>query len=412
MRRTLGVALVLAACSGFEAACQPPPAPVPVEARLGELWREYTARYIRSTGEVVDPLRDGHVSSEAQSYAMLRAVLMRDRATFDRVYAWTRTHLRRADGLHAWLWDPAAQRIVDANTATDGDIDIAWALALASVTFTEPRHAEDAAAIVVAIRRHASLSLPSWRASRGQPDGGAWFPSAGNWAGPERIVNLSYFYPYVTPWFERLDPGHGWHQVDDIGFDLLEQALAPPAVLPADFNRVDDAGRLLALPEGHMLSAAFSYDSIRIVWRLELACRLGTARACRRVDTLLDRLVGIHARDRGFFTRYTTDGVARNDERSISFEGAMLPAFARRQPAMARDWRAGRLGARALDTLAAADNRYYDANWVWFGLALADDVLVSRLPQAGQLPPRRQAMLGDAGRPGTDGQPLPSHRDR
>lgn len=348
-------------------------------SRLAQLWREYTVRYIRPSGEVGDPSRDGHVTSEAQSYAMLRAVLMRDRTTFDRVYGWTRAHLRRDDGLHAWLWDPATRRVLDANAATDGDIDIAWALALASVIFAEPTYADEAAAIVVAIRTHASLDV-----------GARWLTSAGNWAGPERVVNLSYFYPYAAAWFERLDPGHGWLRSNDVGYDLLDQALRGPNTLPPDFNRVGDDGTLLPLPDGHALSGAFSYDSIRIVWRLELACRLGQARACELVERLVTRLAAIHERDGGFYTRYGADGTAKNAERALCFEGAMLPAMQRRRPALARQWRAGRLDDAALDALGTADDRYYDANWIWFGLALSEGVFEARLPSLEQLRRRRR----------------------
>ena len=126
------------------------------DARLAALWTGYRERHIRPSGEVVDPWRQGRVSSEAQSYALLRAVWMRDRSTFERVHAWTDAHLRRPDGLYSWLWDPAEARIVDANSATDADIDIAYALAMASIVFDRPAYAAQAREIVRAIRTHAS----------------------------------------------------------------------------------------------------------------------------------------------------------------------------------------------------------------------------------------------------------------
>ena len=41
----------------------------------------------------------------------------------------------------------------------------------------------------------------------GQP---RWFPTAGNWANNERLVNLSYFLPYAYPEFDKLDPEGQW----------------------------------------------------------------------------------------------------------------------------------------------------------------------------------------------------------
>jgi len=368
--------LLLAALTG--AACRPAAAPRSADARLEALWRAYLRAYVRDSGEVVDPLRDGRVSSEAQSYAMVRAVWMRDRDTFERVDRWTARHLRREDGLHAWLWDPTAQRIVDANSATDGDVEIAFALAMASVVFERPEYATRARDIVLAIRTHASMPVGD----------GEWFPSAGNWAGPERIVNLSYFYPYATPWFDRLDPEGGWSAVATRGYALVGAALAAgPVSLPADFAVLRPDGRLAPLPPGHMLSAVFSYDSIRIPWRMDLACRLhGDKRACELAATLGGRLAALYARDGEFVTRYDPrKGVALNRESSLSFAGALLPAVQRAAPPIATALRAARLDEASLDTLMRADDRYYDANWVWFGLAAVDGSIAARTPKVEDL---------------------------
>src|SRR5206468_11130592 len=132
---------------------------------------------------VRDPLRGGRVTSEAQSYALLQAAWLRDADTFERVRTWTDDNLKRPDGLYAWLWDPRdGGRVIDVNTATDGDTDIAFALVIAADAFNRPDYRAEAQEIVKAIRAHASLRLKT-----------GWFPSAGNWAAAERIANLSYF---------------------------------------------------------------------------------------------------------------------------------------------------------------------------------------------------------------------------
>jgi endo-1,4-beta-D-glucanase Y len=341
------------------------------EARLAALWSGYRERHIRPAGEVVDPWRQGRVTSEAQSYALLRAVWMRDRSTFERVHAWTDQHLRRPDGLYSWLWDPAEARVIDANSATDADIDIAYALAMASIAFDRPAYATQARDIVRSIRTHAAVATDA-----------GWFPAAGNWAGAERVINLSYFYPYAAPWFERLDPGQGWAQMSAIGYGLLEQALAAaPTSLPADFNLLQQDGTLRSLPEKHALSASFSYDAIRISWRLDVACRMTRdAAACRASEALTRRLLVLLRRDGRFVTQYNAVGVAGTGEESLSFYAAFLPAFTRVAPDVAREWRSTRFADDAIDALIAADNRYYDANWTWFGLAAADGLLEARTP--------------------------------
>jgi endo-1,4-beta-D-glucanase Y len=354
------------------------PSPQPVPSSLDALWVSYKNRYITPAGAAVDPSRRNDVTSEAQSYALLQAVWMRDQATFDRVWSWTQSQLKRPDGLYSWHWSPTTGGIVDVNNATDGDVDLALALAMASVVFERPAYARSAREIVQAIRASASL-----RTRRG------WFPSAGNWADDERVINLSYFYPYAAPWFERLDPGAGWDATRELGHTLVEQALdAGPAALPADFNVLTPAGNLAPLPEGHALSQAFSYDAMRIAWRLELACSLQRdARACRVSETLGARLVAHYRRHGRIVTQYSPTGVAATMHESTSFYAALLPVVTRIAPDVAREWRRTHLGPDALDTLMGAGDRYYDANWVWFGLAAADGFIHSRTPSIDALRP-------------------------
>jgi endo-1,4-beta-D-glucanase Y len=361
------LALVLAGCGG---ACRSRPAVTPA-AQLDTLWTAYRNRHITADGAVVDPRRQGHVTSEAQSYALVRAVWMGDRATFRRVIAWTEVHLARPDGLHAWLWDPVTGRVLDPNTATDGDLDIAYALAMASVAFDHPPYAEQARRLIRAIRTRASITTTA-----------GWFPSAGNWAQDERVINLSYFYPYAVPWFEQLDPGVGWDETKALGYDLVKQALdAGPDALPADFNILTADGILQPLPAQHPLSRVFSYDAMRIGWRLELACgSLRDSRACQLSEALAQRMRTRFERDHRLVTQYSPAGTALNDEQSTSFYAAFLPAFTRMAPAVARDWRATHLSPDALEAMMRADDRYYDANWTWFGLAAADGMLQARTP--------------------------------
>jgi len=360
------------ACAALAALAFAACARVTPEQRLAGLWDAYRANYMSADGYVIDPLRSGQVTSEAQSYALLQAAWLRDRQTFDRVLHWTTTHLQRPDGLFSWLWDPAGGgRIVDANSATDAEIDTAFALIIAADAFDEPAYRDEAARLVRAIRTHASLAV-----------GDAWFPSAGNWAGPERVVNLSYFAPYAFAYFDALDPGSGWLRAIDIGYQLLAATTGGrPARLPPDFMRVTDEGMPAPLPPSSALSSRFSFDGIRIPWRIEMDCRLrGEPRACA-AQPLVGRLRDLLARDRLLVSGYALDGRPESRQESLSFYGALLPSLARTSPDEAATWRRSRLSERQLAQVRDAQNRYYDANWIWFGLALADSIAVSRTPK-------------------------------
>ena len=176
MIRLLIFLALLVVLQGGRAAGQPASPSRSSDAGLDALWRAYRDRYVLPPAKSSIRCGSRQVTSEAQSYALVRAVWMRDRATFERVLAWTDAHLRRPDGLYAWLWDPATARVLDANSATDGDIEIAYALAMASVVFDRPAYATQARDIVRAIRTQAIGSTTPAAGFRRQATGRA--PSA------------------------------------------------------------------------------------------------------------------------------------------------------------------------------------------------------------------------------------------
>jgi endo-1,4-beta-D-glucanase Y len=338
-------------------------------ATLDEMWSRYEAVYIAPEGYVLDR-RQSRVTSEGQSYALLRAVFMDDKATFDRVYDWTESALRRPDGLYAWLWDPDTRQIADANTATDADQDIALALILASWKFEDPALLERARELVTAIREETGVHWP-----------GGWLPSAGNWAVDERTVNLSYFTPYAYEYFHRLDPQGDWLVAIESGYDLLARTMAIPEVrFPPDFQHVDQTGQPELMNPDNMLSCDFSFDAFRIYWRIAVDCRrFGRLRGC--VEPAGLAAIETTIRDEGrLSTCYSVWGEALSRDVSPSFLGGLLPAFRQHAPALAEATRADLLDEQAMSRLLDAEDRYYDHNWVWFGLATEAGIVSATMP--------------------------------
>ena len=74
--------------------------------------------------------------------------------------------------------------------------------------------------------------------------------------------------------------------------------------------------------------------------------------------------------------------MARPIERveSSSFYGAALPFLLIHAPAAGAAIRSTHLSDAALRPVLTGPNRYFDANWVWFGLAAADGLIESATP--------------------------------
>ena len=334
---------------------------------LREAWDAYKPVYVAEPGYVLDRTRgEGEAISEGQGYALLRAAWSCDEPTFARIFAWVEANLRRPDGLYSWTWSARTGEVLDANTATDGDQEIAFALILAAHAFGRDDYRTRAQELLVAIRTHEAIDVP-----------GGWFPAAGNWAVGERIVNLSYFLPYAYPDFARVDPDGGWDRVTDVGYALIARVLQQPGVvLPPDFMVVTADGAIAPLPEHSTLGRDFSFDAMRLYFRVALDCALyPSPRACDgplRVAPLVELL----RRDGALFTRYATSGRPLSADESLSFYGGVLPLLARQAPSFASHLRAGKLALDRLAEISSKPDRYYDLNWLWFGIAADEGLLV------------------------------------
>ncbi|TDX66786.1 endoglucanase [Methylosinus sp. sav-2] len=226
--------------------------------RAPEAWTAYKKRFIAEQGRVIDTANDQVSHSEGQGYAMLLAVAANDRATFDRLWGWTRANLMvRNDELVAWRFDPQRRPAVgDMNNASDGDLLIAWALAEAAeywddlpLRMASRRIAVELSRKVVLFKtRMGALLLPAV----------AGFNASDRSDGP--VINLSY---YVFPALARLDsvaPEVDWAGLTQTGLDLLEASRPTPQTLPADWIALE--GWRARPAEG--FAPEFAYNAVRI----------------------------------------------------------------------------------------------------------------------------------------------------
>jgi len=142
----------------------------PVRAGCGPwtAWEAFKSGYISGDGRVIDPMHaDQRTVSEGQAYAMMFALIADDRASFDRLLAWTTNNLSRGDlaqHLPAWLWgrhkDGQGWGVLDPNAATDADVWLAYALLEAGRLWSEPKYEALANALIGNIAKHEVIDLP------------------------------------------------------------------------------------------------------------------------------------------------------------------------------------------------------------------------------------------------------------
>lgn len=370
MRRTL----VLAGLAGLSlvAAGTPRLSSTPAAGAadvLQESWKAYCARFIEADGRVVDPKGGGISTSEGQAYTMLRAVWMGDRAVFDRTYTWGLKNLNavRRDRLWAWKWELAADgrgRVPDTAFASDADQDVALALILAFRAWRDERYRTDAGAILADLWKLGTIEVQGRR-----------FLLAGDKLCNKSTcrLNPSYAAPYAYRIFAAHDPEREWRTVVDSSYLVLETSAALAVTrLPPDWILLDTSTGRLVLPRGK--DSAFSYDAMRVYWRVELDRLLfAEPRADRYLKKTLPWLIKRWEQAGTIPAVVPSDGVNLADYEAPEMLAALMAALrpSRSNIAAAFERRLQSLYANGIWADHAGDRKsYYLQNWAWFGLAL------------------------------------------
>ncbi len=215
---------------------------------LRESWKAYVAHFIQADGRVIDHSAEGISTSEGQSYAMLRAVWMDDRETFDKAYHWAIDNLNsgvRKDALWAWKWGKNSAglwRVLDPAFASDADQDAALALILAARRWKE-----------LAYQTAALLMLRDLWQAAAREAGGRLYLLAGDTLCQGRVcrINPSYYAPYAYRVFAAHDSSRPWLRLVDSSYQLLEECSRLTSTgLPPDWVNLNLAtGKLTLGPE-------------------------------------------------------------------------------------------------------------------------------------------------------------------
>lgn len=345
---------------------------------LNEMYAAYKREYIEpSTGRTIDKQRDNITTSEGQSYTMMRAVWLDDRATFDSSWQWAKDNLQRDDFLMSWKFGPLADGSYGIqtdeggnNTASDGDSDIAVALLLAYSRWQEDDYLYDAKAIIGSIWTKQVVMID------GRP-----VPVANDLERNNRqqvIINPSYISPHAYKLFAQVDKSRDWKALTDNSYELLKRAgqvelgAARSSGLPPDWMVMDRRTGELRQADVADLKTTYGFDAIRTPWRLALD--YSWFKDERSKDLLKTySLLGEQWRDGGKIAAvYNRDGSVSEDYETPAAYGTAMGYFKVVDPATA-----AQIYRQKLSVLYDPDEQrptktlsYYDDNWAWFGTAL------------------------------------------
>jgi endoglucanase len=379
VRRAILAAVLAAAASTLShhaGVARPPPPPIRYAASASPAaradacgpvawphWARYVQAFASPDGRIIDRTDHDRTTSEGQAYALLFALIADDRALFDRVLRWTEDNLARgslAEHLPAWHWgrrDDDTWGVVDANSASDADVWMAYALLEAGRLWSEPRYGALAQHLLANVAAREVADLPALGqtllpAPRGFAlDGGrAW------------RLNPSYVPPQVLRRLAR-EPGP-WAAVRESAIRMIRETAQRGVV--ADWVLYAPGRGFAADP---VKGRVGSYDAIRsYLWVGMLPPADPARRALAPATGGLLRVLDA----RGILPERIDVSTLRGDGRApVGFYAALLPL------ALARDPRAAhaleeRIDASARDGLYGDPPTYYDQNLVLFARGFMD----------------------------------------
>lgn len=345
------------------------------DTMMAQTWAAYKKYFVQSDGRVVDKYANSITTSEGQSYAMLRAAWMKDKDTFDQVYAWTVHNLqKRKDKLFCWKWGKEDKGqdwgVLDYTAASDADQDIALALLMGHRLWGEERYKTDAVAIIKDIWENDTVTTPIGR---------VLIPGDWDYRPEEKKIQLnpSYFAPYAYRVFAGYDPDHDWMDLVDTSYAILNNISTQTRThLPTDwsmFSVANGESELFGWGDPMDKRSDYGYEAIRTHWRVALDYTVNPEekRAKKWLDDTNWYLVR-HWKIRNVMPGILTiDGIERDLAESPALYGTLLPALAVNGQQGITDvlmdrWVLGGLNRKS--GLWEPRGDYYAQNWLWMGL--------------------------------------------
>ena len=238
---------------------------------ISQIYARWTKNFVRDDGgnaRVIAPEQEnGVTTSESMGYGMLIAAAMGDKTNFDRFWGYVQAHM--ANGL--MIWKPSGS-----GSATDGDVDIAYALLMADAQWGGYSSAASSMISAIQSRDVESNQLKA---------GDSWNPG----------FNPSYFAPSYFQTFG------GMSTVISTNYGVLSTNVnAQTGRFPTDWT--DWSGTPVTGDSiGAQVTAGFNvpvygYDAARVPWRIGLdGCQnggTGTTLATAIVDYFAQRYDG------------------------------------------------------------------------------------------------------------------------
>lgn len=269
MKKYLLCALVIGIAAGYLNGQTAPKYPFPqnVHYPFGEMtsvisnefvqkwydnWKKkYLQQCSNSIRPGVDPLTKSLV--EAQGFSMVAVAYMGDKETFDALYSYYKSKQNSdACGLMGWKVN-GCDNFEDRGAATDGDIDVACALIVASWQWPDAGYKEKASSLITTLKKMVLDCNGKLAVYPGCAGGRQW--------GGCDETDISYYTPAFFRYFAKVTGDESWTKLADDTHLIRDAAANSTTGLVPDWQSV--AGRA----GSGSRKGYFSFDAIRAPYK-------------------------------------------------------------------------------------------------------------------------------------------------
>lgn len=331
---------------------------------IRQAYELYKNKFLTPEGRIIDPDKKNITTSEGQSYMMMLCIIFDDEKTFKQIYKWTQDNLQRDDKLFSWLWGKdkdGKYKILDENSASDADVDIAYSLIAGYKKWRNPQYLKDAKEIINAIWEHEIKRVG---------DHLVLMPGVIQTQDKKIEVNPSYFSPYAFRMFNNYDELHDWNTLVDSSYYYLNQVTSLTATgLPPDWFLIENGKIVLEDSE----RSDFSYDAVRVFSRIYFDFILTGDKRALEVITKSKVFIQEWNNSRSIHTSYKKNGELRDNSQYLGTVSIIVPIISIFDKEIAIDIYQNKLSSKFNDkNYWQSKNNYYGKNLSLFGWFLYD----------------------------------------
>lgn len=330
-----------------------------MKLNLIKSYEVYKKDYMSKDGRIIDPEKNNATTSEAQSYMLFMSYNLNDKKTFDLVYNWTKKKLRREDGLFSWFWGKGPDGkygVLDPNSASDADIDIAFCLIRAYERWKDKKYLKDALQTIRSIWQKETKLIGLRRVI---------MPGAGQTLSDIIEVNPSYFSPYSFKIFKKYDRRHNWNRLVDSSYYYLNAVMSKTKTgLPPNWFYIKNGKIVLEDSQ----RGDFSYDAIRIYWRVFADYKKTGEKRALSVLEKSKFFITQWKKTGHLYVNYKSDGQLRNKDEFVGSIAILIPSINLYDKKVAAEIYNKELTPYFREKgYWPNKNKYYARNLLWFG---------------------------------------------